>query len=85
MAGTDKTTPSGRRDSQYPPLAAVETAKVLALSIEDERRKIGELAFTDLSSLAVIHRIRKLEQLITQYMLITNAKNARRNKPEDAK
>lgn len=69
----------------HPPPAADETAKVLALSIEEERRKIGELSFADLNSLAIIHRIQKLEQLINKYMLMTNAKNARRNITKDAK
>ncbi len=85
MTETDKTTPSGGHASPYPPPASVEDAKVLALSIEEERRKIGELGFAELNSLALIHRIRKLEQLITQYMLLTNAKNARRDITKDAK
>ena len=85
MTGTDKTTSSGRHASPYPPPVALESAKVLALSIEEERRKIGELAFADLNSLAIIHRINKLERLINQFMLMTKAKNARRNTTKDAK
>lgn len=84
MTGTDKTTPPWRNASPHPLPAAVEAAKALALAIEEERRKIGELTFSDLNSLVIINRINKLERLINQYMLMTSAKNACNNITKDA-
>lgn len=45
------------------------SVKQRAILIEDERRKLGELAFTELSSPEVIRRLEKLEQMINEYMI----------------
>lgn len=44
-----------------------KAAKHLSNLIEEERRKIGELAFDRLSSPDVIQSMEKLEQMINEY------------------
>lgn len=71
MKGTPSTAPPTKRASQLSTAAKIEAAKRLALLIENERRKIGELTFADLSSPDVIRRLEKLEKMINEYILIT--------------
>lgn len=71
MKGTS-TVSAARQASELSATARTEAAKRLARVIEDERRKIGELTFADLSSPDVIRRIEKLEQMINEYMLIAD-------------
>jgi len=71
MNGNGKAAPLRGRVSLRRPCGAVENAKALALSVEEERRKIGQITFAELNSPDTIHRIRKLEQLINQYMRMT--------------
>lgn len=71
MTITKNASPPERRTSPPAPSAAYEAARALAVSIEDERRRIGKLAFADLNNPELINRIDKLEQLINKYLLMT--------------
>lgn len=48
---------------------ASKAAQQLSRIIEEERRKIGELSFENLSSPDAIKRMGKLERLINEYTL----------------
>ncbi len=80
MTRAKDTSLSERHTAPPAPAAAYEAARALAVSIEDERRRIGELALADLNNPEVINAINKLERLINEYMLMTYVNAGHRGK-----
>lgn len=56
---------------------ADETARRLSMLIEVERRRIGELDFSGLSSPEIIRRTAELDRLIVEFMRVTQVSGGR--------
>ncbi len=70
--GEKKSSPQKRSLSSAP--GDSEVVRKLAIAIEKERYQIGELSLDELSSPRTIGEIRRLEQLINEYVLITSCR-----------